>query len=95
MGFLRRIFNRSDQPSVPSLAAWGLPADATPGAMLDALEQQRETAENVLLRRYTVCPECESDYVRVGAWAAKGQAGWTVTCVNCGHLLERTVEMKC
>ena len=88
MGFLRRIFGRGEQESAPdrSLAAWGLPADATPGDMLDTLEQHREAAENVLLRRYTVCPECASDYLRVGAWAAKGSAGWTVTCVNCGLL---------
>lgn len=66
---------------------------ATPGELLNHLQDRREAAEQVLLRRYRVCPKCESDYLRVGAWASQGRAGWTVTCVNCGLLLEKTVEI--
>jgi hypothetical protein len=72
MGFLRRIFRREETPVGPG-------RDATPGEMLDYLEEHRAAAEGVLLDRYRVCPKCESDYLRVGAWASQGKAGWTVS----------------
>jgi transposase-like protein len=84
MAFLRRLFTREDQR--------GPGRDASPGQMLDYLEHERAAAEQALLSRHPVCPECDSDYLRLGAWTSKGQAGWTVSCVNCGLMLERTVE---
>lgn len=94
MGFLRRLLGQQadDTPEEPS----GPPPpgpEASPGEMLNYLQDQREAVEQVLLRRYQTCPKCESDYLRVGAWTSKGRAGWTVTCVNCGLMLEKTVEI--
>ncbi|GAB4576180.1 MAG: hypothetical protein Kow0077_31380 [Anaerolineae bacterium] len=85
MGLFRRLLGRNE-PEGPG-------QDATPGQLLDYLQARREQAERVLLSRYRVCPKCESDYLRVGAWATKGRAGWTVTCVNCGLMLDKTVEI--
>ena len=83
MGFLRRLFGK------------GTPGpDAAPGDLLDYLEARRAAAEKKMLRRYRLCPECKSDYLRLGAWTKGGEAGWTVTCVNCGHLLTRTTEVR-
>lgn len=94
MGFLRRLLGRSDDnASEPDQSAAAPGPGATPGEMLNFLQDRRDAAEQVLLRRYRVCPKCESDYLRVGAWASQGRAGWTVTCVNCGLLLEKTVEI--
>ncbi|MBN2472341.1 MAG: hypothetical protein JXN59_16570 [Anaerolineae bacterium] len=96
MGFLKRLLGRgadnAPEPDAPGPEATPGPG-ATPGEMLNYLQDRRDAAEQVLLRRYRVCPKCESDYLRVGAWASKGRAGWTVTCVNCGLLLEKTVEI--
>ncbi len=86
MSFLRRVLGRQSRPHVDKTA--------TPGDLLDHLEAQRPHVEDRLRLRHGHCPECKSDYLRVGAWARGGQAGWTVTCVNCGHLLERTVEIR-
>jgi hypothetical protein len=85
MGFLRRIFSRE--------APHGLNRESTPGQLLDYLETGRQTAEQMLFTRHRACPECDSDDLRVGAWASNGRAGWTITCINCGHMLERTVEV--
>ncbi len=99
MGFLRRLLRRGDDnvPEPDESRPAGVEAapgpGATPGEMLNYLQDRRDAAEQVLLRRYRVCPRCESDYLRVGAWASQGRAGWTVTCVNCGLLLEKTVEI--
>ena len=96
MGFLRRLLGGgADKPGdSPAPKRSDRPGPgATPGEMLNFLQDQRDAAEQVLLRRYQICPKCESDYLRVGAWASKGRAGWTVTCVNCGLMLEKTVEI--
>jgi hypothetical protein len=84
MGFLRRLTRKKDAPAAP----------LTPGQLLDALQERRDEAEIALRQRYPTCPKCASDYLRVGVWASKGRAGWTVTCVNCGLLLEKTVEIE-
>ena len=59
------------------------------------LEMDRDRVEGLMLARYAACPECERDHehLRLGAWTRNGQAGWTVTCINCGHLLEQTTEV--
>ena len=85
MSFLRKLFG-GDRRSPP-------PAGATPGQLLDLLEERRAAVEPVLLARHPICPQCESDYLRVGAWAKGSPAGWTVTCVNCGAMLEKTTEI--
>ncbi len=88
MSFLRKIVGGWNQ------TARQAPADVTPGQLLDFLEEGREAAEQDLLRKHTGCPECKSDYLRVGAWTKGGEAGWTVTCANCGEVIARTTEVK-
>jgi len=67
---------------------------AAPADLLDYLQERRFDAEVRLLRRHPSCPVCNSGDLRVGAWSRSGEAGWTVTCANCGHLLEQTVEVR-
>ncbi len=105
MGFLRRLLggNPEDEQSVQRADTGQQPAAEhraatprsapTPGQMLDYLEQDRANAEAILLDHFRECPECDSDYLRLGAWTRHGEAGWTVTCANCGHVLERTLEI--
>lgn len=91
MGLLRRLLGQQKEaPRGPSGPAPG----ATPGQLLDYLEERRPAAEERLLGRTRVCPNCQSNYLRVGAWASGGRAGWTLTCVNCGLLLEKTTEIE-
>ncbi|MFC1961086.1 hypothetical protein ACFLYO_10290 [Chloroflexota bacterium] len=92
MGFLRRMLGgKSADDQSPKQFPTG--HVATPGQMLDALEQDRANAEHVLLTHFEQCTACGSDYLRVGAWTRQGEAGWTVSCVNCGQVLERTLEI--
>lgn len=86
MSFLRRIF--SGDRGLRTLSG------ATLGDLLDFLETERPKAEEHFFDKHRQCPDCESDYLRVGAWAKNGEAGWTVTCVNCGYLLEETLEVR-
>ncbi len=99
MSFLRRLLGRGEpearRAAEPVAVTPGGEAltGATPGQMLDYLEEHREAAEAILLRRHHTCPECSSNYLRLGAWASRGRAGWTVSCVNCGLVLEQTTEI--
>lgn len=87
MGLLRRLLGRQKEVRGPG-------PGATPGELLDFLEARRADAEKTLLGRTRFCPQCQSNYLRVGAWASRGRAGWTLTCVNCGLLLEQTTEIE-
>ena len=83
MGFLRRLLGGRSGPG----------KNATPGEMLDWLQDERDSALERFYRKYKACPECESGDLRIGTWTRNGQAGWTVTCAACGHVYEQTTEI--
>lgn len=88
MSFLRKIISGKDQPVQQA------PPQATPSQLLDLLQEGRAAAEQRLLAEYTTCTECNSTYLRIGAWTRGGEAGWTVTCADCGEVIARTTEVK-
>lgn len=85
MGLLRRLFSRGPRKIKAS----------SPAQLLDFLQAERDEAEERLLhKKHQLCPHCGSDYLRLAAWAQRGLAGWAVTCVNCGQVLEETTEIE-